>query len=248
MYHKDARKNRRAFQTNKSIKDKFKHLYQTKKLTGDPTHKDFIRDAKATFQEMCNCPSTYENIDEDMNENDKEYKSDDERNGVGADVTIEWPCRWGTAKCTIHWHMSPGQLTSHGFTQPRRWTAARKITLLRSFGAPPQRPSGGSMPTNKSAGWRPRLGCILGAKRAPMMSLGRLHANQHMVIMTLPSPILLGSLVRLFDNPRQTSSLDFPAMILLEYYSQFKLSKEKELQPYKSQFARPQAPRLSIFE
>ncbi|KAI7944953.1 hypothetical protein MJO28_010648 [Puccinia striiformis f. sp. tritici] len=78
MYHKDARKNRRAFQTNKSIKDKFKHLYQTKKLTGDPTHKDFIRDAKATFQEMCNCPSTYENIDEDMNENDKEYKSDDE--------------------------------------------------------------------------------------------------------------------------------------------------------------------------
>ncbi|KAI9610658.1 hypothetical protein H4Q26_006805 [Puccinia striiformis f. sp. tritici PST-130] len=95
MYHKDARKNRRAFQTNKSIKDKFKHLYQTKKLTGDPTHKDFIRDAKATFQEMCNCPSTYENIDEDMNENDKEYKSDDERNGVGADVTIEADLKLG---------------------------------------------------------------------------------------------------------------------------------------------------------
>ncbi|POW07532.1 hypothetical protein PSHT_09917, partial [Puccinia striiformis] len=225
MYHKDARKNRRAFQTNKSIKDKFKHLYQTKKLTGDPTHKDFIRDAKATFQEMCNCPSTYENIDEDMNENDKEYKSDDERsacfycvvpfditdffafcyrNGVGADVTIEGGASRTPSSCLFWHHSGPAgggrpsaqftgtchQVNSHHI----RWTAARKITLLRSFGAPPQRPSGGSMPTNKSAGWRPRLGCILGAKRAPMMSPGRLHANQHMVIMTLPAPILLGSL------------------------------------------------------
>ncbi|KAH9459303.1 hypothetical protein Pst134EA_019457, partial [Puccinia striiformis f. sp. tritici] len=211
MYHKDARKNRRAFQTNKSIKDKFKHLYQTKKLTGDPTHKDFIRDAKATFQEMCNCPSTYENIDEDMNENDKEYKSDDERVALHANA-VSWGC--GDIRA------SPN---------PDGGLLPARSPFLGPLARPPQRPSGGSMPTNKSAGWRPRLGCILGAKRAPMMSLGRLHANQHMVIMTLPAPILLGSLVRLFDNPRQTSSLDFPAMILLEYYSQFKLSKEKEL-------------------
>ncbi|KAH9465683.1 hypothetical protein Pst134EA_013562 [Puccinia striiformis f. sp. tritici] len=38
---------------------------------------------------MYNCGKTHENIDEDMNEDDKEYESDDERNGVGADVLNE---------------------------------------------------------------------------------------------------------------------------------------------------------------
>ncbi|POW22828.1 hypothetical protein PSHT_00814 [Puccinia striiformis] len=69
--------------------NKFKHLYQAKKPTGDPTIKDIIQDAKAAFQEMHNCGKTYENVDDDMNEDDKEYESDDERNGVGADVLNE---------------------------------------------------------------------------------------------------------------------------------------------------------------
>ncbi|KAH9454474.1 hypothetical protein H4Q26_003557 [Puccinia striiformis f. sp. tritici PST-130] len=38
---------------------------------------------------MHNCGKTYENVDDDMNEDDKEYESDDERNGVGADVLNE---------------------------------------------------------------------------------------------------------------------------------------------------------------
>ncbi|KAI9612377.1 hypothetical protein KEM48_004108 [Puccinia striiformis f. sp. tritici PST-130] len=97
--------------------DKFKHLYQAKKPTGDPTIKDFIRDAKV--QEMYNCGKTHENIDEDMNEDDKEYESDDERNGVGADVLNEGKqAKQKVYSAASHWSH---QLNHHNLLPAQKW-------------------------------------------------------------------------------------------------------------------------------
>ncbi|KAI7961778.1 hypothetical protein MJO28_002267 [Puccinia striiformis f. sp. tritici] len=52
MYNDYAQKNQRAFRDEKSIRNKFKGLHSARKPTGDPMIKDFIRDAKAAFEEM----------------------------------------------------------------------------------------------------------------------------------------------------------------------------------------------------
>ncbi|KAI7933508.1 hypothetical protein MJO29_016828 [Puccinia striiformis f. sp. tritici] len=86
MYSDYAQKNQRAFWDEKSIRNKFKFLHSARKPTGGPMIKDFIRDAKAAFEEMRARAASYENIDVDEDE-DEEYESDDKRNGVGADMS-----------------------------------------------------------------------------------------------------------------------------------------------------------------
>ncbi|KAH9455298.1 hypothetical protein Pst134EA_022769 [Puccinia striiformis f. sp. tritici] len=79
MYSDYAQKNQRAFWDEKSIRNKFKFLHSARKPTGGPMIKDFIRDAKAAFEEMRARAASYENIDVDEDE-DEEYESDDKRN------------------------------------------------------------------------------------------------------------------------------------------------------------------------
>ncbi|POV96955.1 hypothetical protein PSTT_15326 [Puccinia striiformis] len=76
MYSDYAQKNQRAFWDEKSIRNKFKFLHSARKPTGGPMIKDFIRDAKAAFEEMRARAASYENIDVDEDE-DEEYESDD---------------------------------------------------------------------------------------------------------------------------------------------------------------------------
>ncbi|POW12813.1 hypothetical protein PSHT_07970 [Puccinia striiformis] len=95
MYNDYAQKNQRAFRDEKSIRNKFKGLHSARKPTGDPMIKDFIRDAKAAFEEMRARAARYENVDVDEDEDEEyrdylgsqQYESDDERNGVGADLS-----------------------------------------------------------------------------------------------------------------------------------------------------------------
>ncbi|KAH9464099.1 hypothetical protein Pst134EB_003636 [Puccinia striiformis f. sp. tritici] len=72
MYNDYAQKNQRAFRDEKSIRNKFKGLHSARKPTGDPMIKDFIRDAKAAFEEMRARAARYENVDVDEDE-DEEY-------------------------------------------------------------------------------------------------------------------------------------------------------------------------------
>ncbi|KAH9470348.1 hypothetical protein Pst134EA_007614 [Puccinia striiformis f. sp. tritici] len=87
MYNNNyARPNHCALRDEKSIRGKFRHLFQARKPTGDPSIKDFVREAKELWKLMQERAATYKNCDEE-----DEYESDDPRNGDGAPIEDESP-------------------------------------------------------------------------------------------------------------------------------------------------------------
>ncbi|PLW23123.1 hypothetical protein PCASD_15236 [Puccinia coronata f. sp. avenae] len=83
IYNVYARENGRQLRESDPLKTKFKTLWDVKKPTGNPHIAEYIRDAKEVEQQIREPAASHACVDKD------EYESNDNRNGVGANVSLD---------------------------------------------------------------------------------------------------------------------------------------------------------------